>query len=129
MKSRFDSLDHWIEALVNEDIPIIVEGPNDRKALEALGITQIVTLGKDPLYKVAEDLAKRTKRVIILTDFDKKGKFLYGRLKRSFERIGVQVDRSFREYLFTETSLAHMEGLFTYVKNHPPGKRPLRKKP
>lgn len=116
MKQIFASLDEWLSALKEEAIPIVVEGPHDRAALEAFGVTQLVTLSRTPLYKVVEDIAERSKRVIILTDLDKEGKRLYSKLKQSFDRIGVQVDTVYREWLFKETKLSQIEGLPHYMK-------------
>lgn len=117
MKRMFASLDGWLAALKEESSPIVVEGPNDRAALEAFGITQLVTLSRTPLYRVVDDIAETSKRVIILTDLDKEGKRLYSKLKQSFDRIGVQVDTVYREWLFKETKLSQIEGLPNYVKH------------
>lgn len=117
MKQTFASLDEWLAALKEEAIPIVVEGPNDRAALEAFDISGIITLSRTPLYKVVDDIAERSKRVIILTDLDKEGKRLYSKLKQSFDRIGVQVDTVYREWLFKETTLSQIEGLPNYVKH------------
>ncbi len=115
MKQVFASLEEWLAALREERVPIVVEGPSDRAALEAFGITTITTLSRTPLYTVVEDIGRISKRVIILTDLDKEGKRLYSRLKQSFDRAGVQVDTLYREWLFKETRLSHIEGLINYV--------------
>ncbi len=117
MKDKFASIEEWVAALSEEDAPIVVEGPNDRSALEAFGIRDIVTLSKYPLYKVVDDITERAKRVIILTDLDKEGKRLYSKLKQSFDRVGVKVDTLYREWLFRESQLSHIEGLVTYIKH------------
>lgn len=117
MKRTFASLEEWLSALREESAPIVVEGPNDKAALQAFDITRLVTLSRTPLYKVVEDIAEHSKRVIILTDLDKEGKRLYSKLKQSFARIGVLVDRVFREWLYAETTLTQLEGLVTYVRH------------
>ncbi len=117
MKPVFVSLEEWLAGLREEDAPIVVEGQKDCAALEAFGISGIVTLSKSPLYKVVDDIERESKRVIILTDLDKEGKRLYSRLKQSFDRIGVQVDSVYREWLFKETRLSHIEGLISYVRH------------
>lgn len=117
MKQEFASLEEWLAALREEDAPIVVEGLKDCAALEAFGISGIVMLSKSPLYRVVDDIERESKRVIILTDLDKEGKRLYSRLKQSFDRIGVQVDRVYREWLFKETKLSHIEGLINYVRH------------
>ena len=100
----------FISSLKNEDKIIIVEGNKDKAALAKFNI-DCITLSKYPLYKICEDIAEEGKDVIILTDFDKKGKQLYGRLKKNLERLGVKIDHKYREWLQRNTKLSHIEGL------------------
>ena len=94
--------------------PIIVEGKKDKEALMKLGMTNIFTI-KEPLFKLCENLSKKYKDVIILTDLDKEGKRLYSKLKENLERNGVKVDDSFRIFLFKETRLTQIEGINKYL--------------
>lgn len=104
----------FLEELKRAEKVIIVEGPKDISSLRKLGLKQkIVKLSKKPIYKVVEDVADCTKDAIILTDFDKKGKELYGRLRTGLERHGVRVDHKFREWLLKNTQLSHIEGLYS----------------
>jgi 5S rRNA maturation endonuclease (ribonuclease M5) len=100
----------WIEKLQNTDKTIIVEGKKDKNALVSLGAKNIVTINK-PLYKLVEDVAEITKEVVILTDFDKEGKKLYGFLKSNFQKNGVKIDRYFREFLMKNTKLTCIESI------------------
>ena len=75
---RAERLRKVIEALheINQIIPVIVEGKKDASALRKLGlIGEIITLhnGKS-LYDFCTDIEDRFHRVIILVDWDKKGK-------------------------------------------------------
>lgn len=98
---------------------IIVEGPKDKKALNKVGITNyIVILSKKPIFEVIEDISKLTKDAIILTDFDKKGKELYGKLNSGLQKLGVKVDKYYREWLQRNTKLSHVEGLVKYLNKH-----------
>ncbi len=108
-------MDKFIEKLKNSKKLIIVEGPKDKKALEQLGIKNIITL-KKPLFSVVEEVALKTKECIILTDLDPTGKRLYSTLSRDLKKHGVKVDKSFREYLFKETKLRQIEGITSYLK-------------
>lgn len=108
---------HWMEELHQSGKLVIVEGPKDRKALQHYGISNIAVLSKQALYATAERIATQHSSVVILTDFDRKGKALYGALKKQFQRLGVKVDTLFREYLQKETDLSHIEGLHTYIKH------------
>ena len=64
-------------SLLKKNRLIIVEGPNDRKALEVFGIQRIVTLGK-PRYKIVEMCKKE---VVVLTDLDAEGERIYRSVK------------------------------------------------
>lgn len=94
-------------------IPIIVEGKKDKRALEDLGLTNIITLDK-PLYRVVESI--KSKEISILTDFDKKGKELYQKLKQECSREGIKVNNKLRSFLIRNTQLVHIEGLSAYLR-------------
>jgi len=94
---------------------VVVEGKNDRKALESLGVSGIIELSKKPIYAIIEDVVESGKRCAILTDLDKKGKELYGKINSGLQRFGVRVDNSFREFLFRETKVRQIEGLYRYT--------------
>ena len=97
---------------------IIVEGPKDKKALNEVGVNNyIVCLSKKAIFEVIEDVAKLTDKVVILTDFDKKGKELYGKLNSGLQKHGVKVDHYFREWLQKNTRISHVEGLDKFLRN------------
>lgn len=104
-------------ALIEEkrEFPVIVEGKRDRVALERLGFVNIFELDK-PLFAVVEQF-NRGDSVLILTDLDKKGKELYGRLKKDLSARGVRVDDSLRDALF-QTELSHIEGLYRFIERN-----------
>lgn len=110
------NLQEWVEELKNSDKYIIVEGPNDRKSLQSFGIKHIITLSRKAIYKVVEELVEKADEVVILTDLDKEGKQLYGKLSHDLKRHGIKVDMKFREWLFKETKLRQIEGLVRYYK-------------
>lgn len=114
MEEKKEELEEWARKLAESDKAVIVEGEKDRKALAFFGITKIFTL-KKPLYAVVEGISENADEVVILTDFDRKGKELYGRLKKDLQKNGVKVDRYFREFLQRKTRLSHIEGLKTYA--------------
>ncbi len=88
---------------------IVVEGIKDKRALESLGVKNIYTL-KTPLFVAAEEIAERSKRVVILTDLDRQGKMLYARLRTDLQSLGVEVDNRFRQQLF-KTKVRQIEGI------------------
>lgn len=115
MTAQKEKLKEFLSELKQSNKLIIVEGPKDKKALNELGITYVVVLNKKPIFQVIEDTAKITKEAIILTDFDKKGKELYGKLNSGLQKYGVKVDHYFREWLQRNTKLCHIEGIVSYL--------------
>jgi len=113
---NIEELNQEINKLKDSNTLIIVEGKKDRKALEKLGIKNIIELSKKPLFQIIEDISCKNKECIILTDLDKKGKQLYGKLNSGLSRLGVRVDNKFREFLQKNTRLSHIEGITTYSK-------------
>lgn len=100
---------------------VIVEGIKDKGALEELGFKNIVVFQGKPRYKKYEeitDLAKRLKaEAVILTDLDRKGRQLYGIIKKELSNHGVKVNDSLRRALLKE-KISHVEGLATFVNIH-----------
>lgn len=105
-----------INKLKHFDGIIIVEGKKDKTALERLGLKcKIITLSKKPLFEIIENISAENKKTMILTDLDKKGKELYGKLNSGLQKYGVKVDNKFREFLFKKTKLRQIEGLYNHI--------------
>ena len=115
MINNIDEINKEIEKLKQADNIIIVEGIKDKKALTQLGLKNIITLSKKPIFSIIEELSKKNKVIAILTDFDKKGKQLYGKLNSGLQRLGVKIDNRFREFLQKNTRVSHIEGLVSYL--------------
>lgn len=94
---------------------VVVEGIKDERALRLFGIKNIVTLSRKPLFQIVEEVSAKTRDVVILTDLDRKGKELYGKLNSAFQREGVKVDDEFRNFLFRNTKIRQIEGLGNYA--------------
>ncbi len=77
-----------------DGIPVVVEGINDEKALKGLGVSgTIVKLkGKHSLSEVAEKIASKFKRAIILTDADYEGRKLAAQISKLLEQYGSHPD-------------------------------------
>lgn len=78
---------------------VVVEGPRDVEALRNLGFEGRVTICSKVGVSdadLAESLADRDSKVVILTDFDEEGRELNRRLSRLFERRGIKVERGLR---------------------------------
>ncbi len=111
------SLNTLIEKIKQSNILMVVEGKKDKKALEKLGLSNIIELERKPLYQIVEEISELNKEVIILTDLDKKGKEIYGKLNNDLQKRGIKVRNELRNFLFKNTKLRQVEGLYTYLGN------------
>ena len=111
-----ETLEEWIAKLRSCNKLIIVEGKNDKRALNKLGIENVYSIDK-PIYLLVENIAQKRKQVIILTDFDKTGRKLYSKIKHELQRNGVKVNDRYRKFL-SRRKITHIEGLFTYYINN-----------
>ena len=103
-----------LEEIKQKQLLVLVEGIKDKKALERLGITNVLTL-KKPLYAVVEQIAQVTSEVVLLTDLDEEGKKLYHRLSRDLQKHRIKINNKLREFLF-KTKLRHIEGIVSYLQ-------------
>ncbi|MEM3851651.1 MAG: toprim domain-containing protein [Methanomassiliicoccales archaeon] len=78
----------------NTRFPIIVEGKNDRDALRRLGIggEVIVVNGHHTLFGMCEQVSRKYRKVIVLTDWDRKGGQICHQLLQGLHSNGVKVD-------------------------------------
>ncbi|MFH1248734.1 MAG: toprim domain-containing protein [archaeon] len=110
-----------IEKAKSTQTLFIVEGHNDKKALNNLGIDNVAVIkeSKKSIKEFLEDVASRNKEVVILTDLDTEGKKLYNLARNTFSSSGVKIAPSIREELF-RLKVSHIEGLDSFVENHLP---------
>ena len=90
-----NKIEEVFEELINanESIPIIVEGKNDEFALRKLGVRGLIlrlNTGQS-ILNFCEDVARSYNEVILLTDWDRKGKQLFNRLKKNFKFTRVKI--------------------------------------
>lgn len=103
--------------------PILVEGKKDVETLRAIGMTgPVVTVktgGKSFLDVVTELEEKKTPKVILLLDFDRRGKQGTNRLRRNLEGVGIRVDLEFWLALLDSVGkdVQCVEGLSAYLEN------------
>jgi 5S rRNA maturation endonuclease (ribonuclease M5) len=85
----------------SETTPIIVEGKKDVEALALLGITKnVITLSKGvSVFSFSEAISRRSRKAVILTDWDRKGGHLARMLKEALMNNGVTVDDRIRARL------------------------------
>ncbi|MEM3154705.1 MAG: toprim domain-containing protein [Candidatus Woesearchaeota archaeon] len=102
-----------LDDIRQKNLLVIVEGKKDAESLYEVGIANVLQL-KKPLFAVVEEIASKTKEVVLLTDLDDEGKKLYHELARDLQKNGVKVDNRLRELLF-KTPLRHVEGLSGFL--------------
>ncbi len=115
-RQKTEEFSKLIEKIKYSNTVIIVEGKKDKAALNKLGIMNIVELTKKPLFQIVEEIANDSREIIILTDLDKKGKELYGKLSRDFNKYGIKINNELRNFLFKNTKLRQIEGLSSYLE-------------
>lgn len=109
-----------LEKLKEDNTLVIVEGYKDKKSLVSLGISEkrILPLQRKALFRIVEEVIKKEKKVVILTDLDRTGKRLYSRLKSDLSERGVYIDDKLRNFLFRYTRLRQIEGLKKYIERN-----------
>jgi 5S rRNA maturation endonuclease (ribonuclease M5) len=102
--------------------PIVIEGRNDIQALYRLGITGDIILAKTSgksFLDVLSEIEKKEKReVILLFDFDRRGKEWTRRLARCLEGMKITSNLLFWRMLLglVGRDVKDIEGLATYVE-------------
>ncbi len=117
MIRKADEFRDLIKKAIDSNVLVIVEGKKDRIALNKLGITNIIELSKKPLFQIVEEVSNSGDECVILTDLDRKGRELYGKLNSDLQKHGVKVDNKLREFLFKNTKLRQIEGVDCYLES------------
>ncbi len=126
LQEKEEKLTEALSRLAEESsrgILILVEGKKDFETLRTLGIAgPVVTVktgGRSFLDIVTELEEKRTPEVILLLDFDRRGKQGTNRLRRNLERAGIKVDLEHWLMLLGTVGkdVQCVEGLSGYLEN------------
>ena len=99
--SIMEELQHYAE----QGMPIIIEGKKDEKSLKELGIEgNFIKVSGSPykLFEIAE-IAAQSSKIIILTDFDKKGNELAQKLSEDIQRLGSYPNLQIRRRIMGNT--------------------------
>jgi 5S rRNA maturation endonuclease (ribonuclease M5) len=106
LKERLEKIELIIAKLTEESAkgkPIVVEGKKDAQALQELGINGTIytvkTGGKSFLEATSEIETLGAREVILLLDFDRRGREGTERLHRELERAKIKVNVRFRREL------------------------------
>ena len=70
----------------------IVEGKNDKKALEHLNIKNILEISGKQLDKVSDIVKNKGETAVILTDYDEEGVKQHNRLKKLLITNDIRID-------------------------------------
>jgi 2,5-diamino-6-(ribosylamino)-4(3H)-pyrimidinone 5'-phosphate reductase len=102
--------------------PVVVEGKKDLETLRALGVQgRIVTAktgGKSRLDLISEIEKIGKSEVILLLDFDRRGKEWTAVLRMNLEKARIKVNVEFRKELLRSAGreLKDIEGLVAYLE-------------
>jgi 5S rRNA maturation endonuclease (ribonuclease M5) len=97
------------------EVPIIVEGKRDEKALKNLGFQKIVKISGKPLEKVLEEV-KDYKSVVILTDFDEEGRKIFSRLNKLLSSHKIKVNSFLRKKIKSIFKIKKIEEINSLTK-------------
>jgi 5S rRNA maturation endonuclease (ribonuclease M5) len=126
LREKEEEIVQIIDALASESSKgtlILVEGKKDVDALRALGVEGpikcVKTGGKSFLDIVSEVEKADVSEVILLLDFDRRGKQGTNRLRRNLERGGTKVNLEFWLALLglIGKDVQCVEGLSAYLEN------------
>jgi len=125
LEKKMEKILKLLERLGKETVkgvPIIVEGKNDVHALQKLDVKGdfilAKTAGKSFLDTLSEVEKKEKQEVILLMDFDKRGKEWTKRLTQHLEKMKIKPNSFFwRELLsLVGREVKDVEGLATYME-------------
>lgn len=109
------ALDELVE--MNNSAPVIVEGVKDRRALRKLGLTgKIITINKGmSLSDFSDWVSEQYEKVIILSDWDRRGGSICRRLKELLKGR-VIYDVTIRQRLSKFAMIKKVEGIPSWLE-------------
>jgi len=125
LEKRTEKILQLLERLAKESvkgIPIIVEGKNDINALQRLNVKGDIisakTSGKSLLDVLSEVEGTGKREVILLLDFDRRGREWTKRLTQHFEKMRIKSNLLFWRKLLglVGRDVKDIEGLATYME-------------
>lgn len=119
---RLSRIVEELSSCVEQGTPVLIEGKKDEEALKELGITgNIIKVSGSglKLFEIAEKAAESSSKVIILTDFDKKGNILAKKLSEDIQSLGSHPDLNIRKNIMeiTRKYIKDIESLPKHMKN------------
>jgi 5S rRNA maturation endonuclease (ribonuclease M5) len=112
----FSSRISEIVSIIGNDT-IIIEGKNDRRALQKFGINNIMEISGKTLDGIAEILAARNvESVTILTDFDEEGEHKRLQLTNYLSHYGIKINSFARKKVKTLFKIHKIEEIIHFTK-------------
>jgi 5S rRNA maturation endonuclease (ribonuclease M5) len=125
LRERQENIQQTLQSLVDESArgtPIIVEGKKDLETLRMLGVQGLIvtakTGGKSRLDLLTEIEKIGNREIILLLDFDRRGKEWTAILRQNLEKARIRVNVTFRKELLRSAGkeLKDIEGLAAYLQ-------------
>ena len=114
-----EEVESALDDLINENknIPVIVEGRKDQRALRKLGLDGIIIMINTgmSLSDFSDWISDRYDHVIILSDWDRRGGSLCRRLKELLHGR-IQLNLEIRQRLSTYAMIKKVEGLPSWLE-------------
>lgn len=115
------SITEDLQLCAEQGSPLLIEGKKDEEALRKLGINgNFIKVSGSPLklFEIAEKAAESSSKIIILTDFDKKGNELAKRLSEDIQGLGSHPDLEFRRKIMgiTRRFIKDIESLEKHLR-------------
>ena len=126
LRDKVEKIEQIIAKLVDESSkgkPIVVEGKKDSETLREFGVdgpvVTVKTGGKSFLDVAAEIELSAPYEVILLLDFDRRGREGTKLLQQSLERVQIKVNKEIWLELkaLTGREMQCIESLFSYLQN------------
>jgi 5S rRNA maturation endonuclease (ribonuclease M5) len=100
-----------------KDVPVVVEGKKDEKALQKLGFRKIFSISGKTLGSFVDKVVENgLESVIILTDFDQEGNHIASKLNKLFTSHDVHVNSFIRRKFQSFFKIHKVEELNSITK-------------
>lgn len=125
LREKQEKIEQILECLIQESssgVPIIVEGDNDLQTLRDLGVSGKImcakTGGKSRLDLLSQIEDSGVREVVLLFDFDRRGREWTETVKESLEKAQLKPDLTFWNQLrgLISREVKDVEGLEAYLE-------------
>lgn len=112
MSQDFKDFKEWLKELKKESrgAIILVEGKNDKRALNKFSIENILDLSGKRFSDIPDLLEGKWKKVVLLFDLDPHGERINQKIKELLNSQGFIVEEKFRNFL-KKLNIIHIEDI------------------